>query len=268
MKINTFVHFPENENDFFKIGEEVENYTTQIEEIALIKKKLKDDAANFELFYDKNNLESFVQKADTMTDGCYLGNIKSQLRRIIGIKSTDISEPVLRKNDCHYLSWEIRDFSITQLHPCLIEAAESKNLNSNNEHTIIINLFDAFKSSRDSIHVIKDAVHYPELPILVAVPLVNGLNEFLSWFSLFINTAFSLRDSIKFQRTNFRWNLQCIYREISTGNYWYFDYFHKDNKVHYEVFNSEGNHIGEATEVGILDRSKASKEKKITNIIH
>lgn len=63
------------------------------------------------------------------------------------------------------------------------------------------------------------------------------------------------------------WGKQRIYRKKSDGSYWYFDFFHKDNKLHYEVFDSEGKHMGEADMNGIVNYSKKDSNKLIVNLI-
>lgn len=74
---------------------------------------------------------------------------------------------------------------------------------------------------------------------------------------------FSLDDKRRFSKTNMIHEKQAIYREIGTGYYWYNDYFHKDNKAHFEVFDAQGLHLGEASMEGILDLSKRDARKRI-----
>jgi len=52
-----------------------------------------------------------------------------------------------------------------------------------------------------------------------------------------------------------------VYEEIKTKNLWYKDTFHTGKSAHFEVFNAVGIHLGEASLEGILDRSKADKNK-------
>lgn len=57
---------------------------------------------------------------------------------------------------------------------------------------------------------------------------------------------------------------QKIYREKATGYYWYFDYQHKDNKKHFEVFDSTGKrHLGEADMNGIINKRSAKRGRTI-----
>lgn len=79
---------------------------------------------------------------------------------------------------------------------------------------------------------------------------------------------FSLSDISRFKKTNFHHNNEPIYKEIKTGYYWYNDYFHKNNKAHFEVFDAQGCHIGEASMKGDLDRGKADSTKSIKDSIN
>jgi hypothetical protein len=51
-----------------------------------------------------------------------------------------------------------------------------------------------------------------------------------------------------------------VYEEIATGKLWYLDSFHQN---HYEVFDSQGNHLGEADLKGKINTEKADKHKTI-----
>lgn len=55
-----------------------------------------------------------------------------------------------------------------------------------------------------------------------------------------------------------------IYREISTGYYWYFDNFHADE---FEVCDKIGNHIGVADLEGNIDTDKAVKGRSISDVL-
>ena len=78
---------------------------------------------------------------------------------------------------------------------------------------------------------------------------------------------FQLKDNNEFVKTNYVYNNQIIYQELETGYFWYYDYFHKDNRAHYEVFDRFGNHIGEASMTGELNRSLADSRKTIKDLI-
>jgi len=77
----------------------------------------------------------------------------------------------------------------------------------------------------------------------------------------FEESPFSLSDETRFIKTGRHYQNMPIYKEIKTGYYWYNDYFHRTNKAHFEVFDAQGNHIGEASMQGILDRQRSDKTK-------
>ena len=72
---------------------------------------------------------------------------------------------------------------------------------------------------------------------------------------------FLLDDTSRFVRTH-RFNKRStIYQENGTNRFWYRDDFHR---THFEVFNSTGDHIGEASlDDGILDTSKRDSAKSL-----
>ncbi|QOW61702.1 hypothetical protein [Treponema pedis] len=107
--------------------------------------------------------------------------------------------------------------------------------------------------------------------------LYNGSsikNELYNFYSAdasylsFEKPPFTLNNNEWFCRTNFTHNNMKIFKEIKTEYYWYNDYFHRNNKAYFEVFDAKGNHIGEASMRGELDRGKADKTKSISNCIN
>lgn len=264
MKIKAYFLFPEADEDFLRIGDNPQEYKNLIAEVALIKQQLKTHN-NFELCYDSNNVNLFLAKAETLIDAVYLADCRTQLKTLFSNFCRNVSTTFLRKVDCLYVNWDI-SCTIVNANILLSEISESK-LNEGRDKTILINISNAYATNRDSVHIIKDGIHYNDLPKMITVPVANNDIEFSEWYSTLTNTGFSLRNKNRFVATSYRWKKQSIYREISTGNFWYFDYFHKDNKMHYEVFNSVGINLGEANTDGVLDTKKAEDEKRIDNII-
>lgn len=55
-----------------------------------------------------------------------------------------------------------------------------------------------------------------------------------------------------------------VYYNTKTKTYWYKDTFHKGASEHYEVYDAQGKHIGEADMDGNINTKKKDKHKKIT----
>ena len=264
MKIKAYFLFPETEDDFFRIGDNPQSYIELIGEVVIIKQLLKKHN-DFELCYDSENVGSFLEKAEVLIGGKYLASCKAQIQQLFGSFSRNVSSTSLRKPDCIYVNWDI-NCTVTNANRVIAEAAEAK-FDERESKTVLVNISNAYTTNRGSIHVIKDATHYIDLPLLIKVPVANNEVEFSEWCATLVNPVFSLRNADRFQTTSYRWKKQAIYREVTTGNYWYYDYFHKENKQHFEVFSPVGIHLGEANTNGMLDTSKADGDKRIDYII-
>lgn len=75
-----------------------------------------------------------------------------------------------------------------------------------------------------------------------------------------IDEKFALAANLRFRRTSHEVQGEKVYLEIDTGRYWYLDNLHRN---HYEVFDSNGNHIGESDMDGIVNSSRRDKKKKL-----
>ena len=74
---------------------------------------------------------------------------------------------------------------------------------------------------------------------------------------------FDLTDTSRFSPTGkFEQGAQ-VYKERSTGNFIYLDNLHK---THYEVFSSTGQHLGEMSLNGTLDRHMADSNKRLKSL--
>ncbi len=264
MRIRAYILFPDTDDDFLRIGNNPQSYIDLIDEVGIIKQQLRQHK-EFDLCFDSTNVDSFLTKAEILIGGQYLADCRQQIRILFGNHSQNVSNTTLRKNDCNYAHWNISQV-IVNARAIVSEAAESKH--SEGEHrTIIINIADAYATTREAIHVIKDATHYNELPLLISIPVSNNEQEFSQWHTTLSNPQFALTDKTRFTVTPHKWNKQKIYQEKTTGNYWYYDYFHNENRKHFEVFSSAGIHLGEANTSGVLDTSKADNQKRIDQII-
>lgn len=74
---------------------------------------------------------------------------------------------------------------------------------------------------------------------------------------------FLLHNAERFQKTHYFQKKQQVYKELSTGRYWYFDAFHEDNRAHFEVFDTQGTHCGEASLSGELNTLRKDCSKRL-----
>ena len=264
MKIKAYFLFPESDDDFLRIGNNPQSYQNLIDEVAVIKQQLKAHK-DFELCYDSTNVKSFLDKAEILVGGEYLANCRTQIYHLFGNNTRNVSTTFLRKADCIYVNWSF-NCTVAIAKDLIAEAAEAKH-QEGEDKTVLINISDAYITTRENVHVIKDAIHYNELPWMIAVPIANNEIEFSEWHTTLSTPDFSLQDKTRFEVTAHRWEKQKIYRDKNTGNYWYYDYFHNENKKHFEVFNPAGIHLGEANTSGVLDTNKADNQKRIDQII-
>lgn len=75
-----------------------------------------------------------------------------------------------------------------------------------------------------------------------------------------IIVPFTLKDTTRFIKKSQNIQGQSVYRERSTDYFWYLDNLHKN---HYEVFDSNRKHIGEANMQGNIDCSKRVNGRKL-----
>jgi hypothetical protein len=104
-----------------------------------------------------------------------------------------------------------------------------------------------------------DARHKPDLPKeFIHIHQITNLGELKKELRSCGIEPFSLKDTSLFTH-----HKEECYKCNDTGHYWYMDKFHKN---HYEVFDSTGKHLGEASMQGILDADKADNKKRLENI--
>lgn len=72
-----------------------------------------------------------------------------------------------------------------------------------------------------------------------------------------------LSDTSKFVKVNRNYSSRRIYQEKQTGYYYYVDNKHFGQAAHLEVFDAQGNHLGEADLEGKLDTGKKDPNKSL-----
>lgn len=264
MRIKAFIYLPETDIALATLGDNPDFYKEIVIELNNIKQELKKN--EYDIHYDSGNIRSFLEVAEQFIPKSYFG-IKNQLETIIGRKSRDVNLPVLRNPECLYANWTI-DLNIIASPFVVQEALESLQGDTANEKTCCICLGNSLNTEREAVHVIKDLFIDSSLPVLVSIDAINSNIGFIKWLTTFPEGKFSLKKNKNFEPTNKRWdNKEIIYKHIISGQYWYFDFFHRNNKVHYEVFDHVGDHIGEANSDGNIDTNAKDEKKKISYLL-
>jgi hypothetical protein len=262
-QLNIFLLFPESDDEILAMGDDCSRYLDIPKQLSLIKAIVKKH--NHRFFYDSKNVTKFCAKAVDLCENTYLDNIRNQLLSLLNKNATDTVKLPLFKSDCSYYQWNELDASV-----CLRKDGLIKSAFECGEKTIVLSFLYQDSWHRSVLPIIKDASHYQGLPMLINIPYFNPIGTFIEWYNAHLsNRPFQLSDVIRFERTNKVWHpsKQRIYKERETARYWYYDFFHRENKEHYEVFDSDGNHIGEANCNGIVDESKKDGNKSISSIL-
>lgn len=167
-----------------------------------------------------------------------------------------IDHPVNGDDLCSY-RWDVADVAVTQLFDGLHHLAAWQE-----EYPDSFICIDHVAPFKNRLVLFRDAVHRDDHPKgFMQVPCFNGWEGLLAYLESQGFFRFSLEDSRRFTRTNTVVQGAPVYRENSTGYYWYRDNFHK---THYEVFDASGNHhLGEADLDGNLDKKKKDRNKRI-----
>lgn len=266
--LNIFLLFPESDEEISSMGDDIEIYKNVVKDLT----EVKNTAQNvcYTLFYDSNNIDAFCNQAKTIAEETYLCKLNTQLLHLLKKNAINVANKPLFKSDCYYFQWNVNAVSLKTDN--LLRSATENKINKADERTIIISFLNNDPWIRDIMSMIKYAPHYEGLPVMTNIPYFNPVGTFFEWYKGKLTntlTPFCLTNVEKFERTNKIWyrSKQRIYKERETGRYWYFDVYHKNNKEHYEVFDSKGNHICEADTDGHLIDGTCDKEKSINEIL-
>ncbi len=263
--LNIFLLFPETSDEIFDLGEGIEQYRNISRSIQTVKEQLSD--IDYCLLYDSENIRAFKQQAQILSEGYLLDKVINQIRSLISSKSQNIRTIHSYRVDHQYHVWNIHTCQ-TDLTSDIIKASAEKI--HNNEICTVFLLTEQNPFKRNVIPVVIDAFHAPQ-PELSIVPVTETVQDCVGWIrQIKQNRRFSLRNRLQFSPTNmiYRASKQRIYKNLIDGSFWYYDYFHRENHEHYEVFDTHGNHIGEADITGKIDTRKCDKTKKISNLLN
>ncbi len=162
-------------------------------------------------------------------------------------------------NSISFFEWKLSQNGVESIY-CGLKHLISRNCIHNTKFIVI----DNASRSHQQMIVFRDAEHKEELPdSFIKVPCFSSVEETYDYCKAQSVFEFSLEDQTKFTYESGITPPQGakVFRQISTGKYWYLDMLHKD---HYEVFDSAGKkHLGEANiETGELNSAKRDKDKK------
>lgn len=267
MKIKAYLYFPDTDVAFQNLHNNPDSYTEIVKELYAVKFKLKQNTA-YEIYYDSANVSNFLDVAKGFVTDPYLTGIKNQLLIIIGKTGRNVNLPNFRNHQFTYANWTLTNMSVFSSPFVIAESAEDSLKDSATERTICICLGNSVSVEREEMHIIKDVIHLTAFPNLINVTATNSDIGFVKWMTTLPVGKFLLKGNLDYEPLEKFWKKERIYRHIPTGYLWYFDFNHKDNKIHYEVFDSTGNaHLGEVDENGSMEVGTESNTKKISNIL-
>ena len=259
--LNIFLLFPQTDDTILEIIQDGISYKKFVKEISDIFSTLHKDNS-IKLFYDSNNIRTFIDTCKQFEKETYLNNAESQIRSFISLKSANIQDNPTKDNSCMYILWNTDLLPSVECNPpeIITEIAE-KILSYPNEKFLLLNISESLKADRRNVlFVCKDAKHTFE-PKFALFPYVTDKSDLELWLATNHITIFSLLDKSRFTRTNRTEQGQRVFQEKNTNYFWYLDNFHKN---HFEVFDNTGKqHVGEANLQGQLDTSKRDGKKTL-----
>jgi len=257
--LNIFLPFPQTDDTISKIILDEISYKQFVKEyseaISAISKENR-----VKLFYDSDNINCFIDACREFENECYLNKAENQIRSIIPQNSTNIKGKFIRDESCIYVLWNSDKFPYVKLTLKIIEEIAERIISNQNEKFLLFNISKNIETDRDVLLVCKDDKHSQDLPKFARIQYIIDEHSLDSWLSRNHIVEFTLPNNNNFKETKLVENGERVYLEIKTGNYWYLDNLHK---THYEVCDSNGNHIGEANLQGEIDRTKKVKGRTI-----
>lgn len=217
----------------------------------LDQRKLASDYYKDSLFVNREGLakRNFVESFETLSIGKGI-DVKNLFRRtwLNGLSVVDWrSDQLHSTNDlyeCDCFQGSVTDFSIA-------EAGERKFRQQDLERCLI-NFADSTFGASVIVH--KNNARITEL---IGFSTLAELNK--KFPTPVVPLDHFLHDTLRFVKTNRNVHGKIVYKEKSLQRFWYLDNLHRD---HFEVFDFDGNHLGEASLSGVLDDTKVDSNKK------
>ncbi|WP_130855593.1 hypothetical protein [Olivibacter jilunii] len=265
MPINAYLVFPDSDDAILALGEDPDQYMDLVRGIQLAKTLLRD-TGDVDFYYDSTNVARFLTNVEVIIGETNKNEISSNLRALLKYRSQDITGNLKADYRAHYM--QLLNFAFNDLPPIFVHATESI-IEAPQTSFAILNIGGGIEhGQRNTLFIVKDYAFSRTFPTMLKIPIVDNEKELKYWLtSSFSQTGFSLDDASMFEPTNKRYRNQRIYVELQTGHYWYYDFFHRENKQHYEVFDSIGNHLGERDMTGQNIPNSQDNRKKIGDIL-
>ena len=154
----------------------------------------------------------------------------------------------IHSNDDNFHS-ETLDSNVTG--QTLAEISERQIQNTNKKY-LLLNFQNSSFSKLTNTIIVKNEDRQIE------ISCVDTIENTLNWIKENCIVKLIVEDTERFERTSKQVKGATVYKEKETGYYWYFDTLHRN---HYEIFNSQKEHLGEADLEGNLDTSKKDSFK-------
>ncbi len=202
-----------------------------------------------EIVFNKQNPKEWrkeqLHSSDDLFD--YLNNETS--KNVTDTSLAEVSERSLRNGGSIYLVINFKSSTFNLLHPDIKECCIIPIIKNNDERQPIkLDGIDSHLALQNWLEI-KLSLSRIEYDFLSRYPPKDQQTI--------------LRDTQRFQKTQNIYDGRSIYREIQNNRYWYVDNFHYGQASHIEVFNAQGDHIGESDLNGNIDETKKDSNKMI-----
>lgn len=225
----------------------------------------KNNRQTLQLLYDKQSMKKLYDDIEEWrSEFSELNNAAGLIGDFLNV-SDDWQDSRYQQSSARYFCWDLAQEQVFNVNDSPLAEIAERKLTGHQAYFLFINL-QWRTNSREFFYVFKDAFDLSGAPSeILRLDFVDDVNGLQRWLNTHI-PPFSLENNPQFRKTNRvrPQSKQSIYEELSTGCFWYFDFYHKDNKLHYEVFNAQGKHLGEADAEGRLKEGTADHTKKLT----
>ena len=203
---------------------------------------------------------SFLRKLRNRNIKLWVNSVSDENKKLLSILGRDLNIIIHQSTpgDLNFYIWD-KDKQTCEQHYEDIRHLPTQQQITKQEFICVDNI----ARINNEIIFFQDASHYVKHPLgFIKLPCFNQEQELITYLKNKGAFQFSIEDPTLFFRTGDNVQGKPVYKEISTGNYWYLDNFHKN---HFEVFDSHGTHLGEADLNGVIARDKRDSRKHYKN---